>query len=107
MFFTDNNEFFRGHHLQQDPVYNLDSHLIYTVRPGLWLSTGIGYDGGGETAVNGVSSNNTQSNLGWGIGLGLPLSRNIGVKLYYIGSRTQTSTAQDADTFAAALSVMW
>ena len=79
--FTDNEEFFNGKRLEQDPVYSADAHLIYTFRPGLWLAGSVGYLGGGVTAVNGVSSDNDQSNIGWGLALGLPISRAIGVKL--------------------------
>ena len=106
-FYTDNNDFYHGNKLEQDPLYTADANLIYTFRPGIWVAGSFGYAGGGTTSVNGVSKNDSESNLGFGFSLGLPLSRNVGVKLYYIGSRTQTSTGQDADTFAAAISVMW
>jgi hypothetical protein len=107
MFFTDNNEFFNGKRLQQDPVYTADAHLIYTFRPGLWLASSVGYAGGGVTTVNGVSNDNNQSNVGWGLSLGLPISRAVGVKFGCIGTRTQVGTGQDTDTFACAISVMW
>jgi hypothetical protein len=106
-FYTDNDEFFNGRRLNQNPVFNIDSHLIYTFRPGLWLSTSVGYDSGGETTVNGVLSNNTQSNLGWGFGLGFPISRAVGMKFEYIGTRTQVRTGLDSDTFICAVEVMW
>lgn len=106
-FFTDNDEFFNGNRLEQDPLYSIDAHLIYTFRPGLWLAASGGYAGGGETAVNGVSSDNRQNYLAWGLGLGIPINRALGVKLAYIGIRTQAPTGFDADTFTCALSVAW
>ncbi len=106
-FYTDNNDFYNGHRLEQDPVFNVDSHLIYTFRPGLWLSTSFGYDGGGDITINGVSSNTTQENIGWGVGLGLPISRAVGLKFQYIGTRTQVGTGLDSDTFICALEVMF
>ena len=39
--YTDNDEFFNGRHLEQDPFFTADSHLIYTFRPGLWLSASL------------------------------------------------------------------
>jgi len=51
-FFTANDEFFNGKRLEQDPVYGADAHLIYAIRPGLWLAGSAGYGGGGVTAVN-------------------------------------------------------
>jgi len=106
-FFTDNSDFFNGKRLGQDPIFNTDAHLIYTFRPGLWLASSVGYGLGGATAVNGVPSDNRQSNLGFGVGLGIPLSRAIGVKLAYIGARTEARTGLDSDTFTGAISVMW
>ncbi len=106
-FFTDNNDFFNGKRLEQDPMYGADSHLIYTFRPGLWVSGSFGYAGGGETAVNGVSNNDNQCNIGWGLAVGLPISRAVGVKLAYIGTRTEVSTGMNSDTFLCAISVMW
>jgi hypothetical protein len=106
-FFTDNDEFFNGNRLEQDPVYTADAHLTYTFRPGLWLAAGGGYGGGGETSVNGVSNNNSLDNVGWGLSLGLPINRAVGVKLAYIGTRTQNSTGFDSDTFMCAFAVAW
>jgi hypothetical protein len=106
-FFTDNDEFFNGNRLAQEPVYTADANLIYTFRPGLWLAGSIGYLGGGETAFNGRPLDNTQSYLGWGLGLGIPITRSIGLKLAYLGSRTQVRTGGNADTFASAVSVSW
>jgi hypothetical protein len=106
-FFTDNDEFFNGNKLGQDPMFNADAHLIYTFRPGLWLSGSAGYAGGGETSVNEVPNENAQSNVGFGVGLGVPISRAVGLKFEYIGTRTQVRTGLDSDTFFCALSVMW
>jgi len=106
-FFTDNDEFFKGNRLEQEPVYGADAHLIYTFRPGLWVATSIGYTGGGETTVNGVSNDDRQSNLGWGVGLGIPINRSIGVKIAYIGTQTEARTGLDTNTFTCGLSVLW
>jgi hypothetical protein len=106
-FFTDNNEFYNGKRLGQDPLYGVDAHLIYTFRPGLWLAGSVGYSGGGVTAVNGDSSDNSQSNIGFGVGLGIPITRAVGVKIAYIGTRTQVQTGLDSDTFTCAVSVMF
>ena len=102
-FFTDNDEFFNGKRLGQDPVYSADANLIYTFRPGLWLAGSLGYAGGGVTAVNGAPSDNRQSNLGFGLGLGIPISRAIGVKIAYIGTRTEIQTGLDTDTLTCAV----
>lgn len=105
--FTGNDEFFNGKHLDQDPLFTADAHLIYTFRPGLWLSASAGYGGGGASAVNGVPGDNEQSNLAWGLALGIPINRSLGVKFGYIGTRTHARTGLDTDTLTCAFSVMW
>lgn len=107
VFFTDNNDFFKGKQLQQDPIYTADANLVYTFRPGLWAATSFGYAGGGTTTVNGVSSDNNQSNIGWGFSIGVPLSHAVGMKFGYVGTRTEVGTGMDTDTFVCAISVMW
>jgi len=104
-FFTENDDFFHGKRLEQDPIYTADAHLVYTFRPGLWLAASFGYGGGGGTTVNGAASDNRQSNLGFGFGLGIPVTRAIGVKLAYIGTRTEARTGMNADTFTCAVAV--
>ncbi len=106
-FYTENDSFYHGTRLEQDPLGMADAHLIYTFRPGLWLAGSIGYGGGGETAVNGRSSGNSQENIGWGLSLGLPINRAVGIKLGYLGTRTQVKTGLDSDTVTCAVSVMW
>lgn len=106
-FFTTNEEFFNGKQLAQDPLFTADTHLIYTFRPGLWLSASLAYGLGSATIVNGAPSNNEQSNLGWGLALGFPISRSLGVKLGYIGTRTYARTGSDTDTLTCAFSFSW
>ena len=105
--FTDNDEFFNGNHLEQDPLYTADGHLIYTFRPGLWVSASAGCGLGGETTVNGNPSDNEQKNLGWGLAVGIPINRALGVKFAYIGKHAYANTGTNSDTLTFAFSVMW
>lgn len=105
--FTDNDEFYNGKHLEQDPLFTADASLVYTFRPGLWISGSVGYGIGSETTVNGISSDNRQSSLGYGLSVGLPISRSCGFKLAYIGTRTEARTGLDADTFIGAVTLSW
>lgn len=105
--FTDNDAFFNGRHLAQDPLFTADGHLIYTFRPGLWASASVGYGLGGETIVDGAPSDNVLSNLGWGFALGIPINRSIGIKLAYVGTRAFARTGSNTDTLTCGLSVSW
>ncbi len=105
--YTDNDDFFNGNKLEQDPLYTLQTHLIYTFLPGLWASASAGYGYGGEATVNGVKKNDRRGNLAYALSLGFPIMRQLGVKVAYLGTRTQESVGQDTDSIAVAFSIFW
>lgn len=106
-FFTDNDEFWNGNRLEQDPLVAMQSHLIYTFLPGLWLGASAGYATAGETTINGISKDDARNQFSWALSLGVPLHPQAGLKLAYIGSRTGERIGTDSDTLALALSVLW
>ena len=48
-FFTDNEDFYGGKTRSQDPIYQLQGHLIYGFRSGIWASFDATYFAGGRT----------------------------------------------------------
>jgi hypothetical protein len=105
--YTDNDDFFNGNKLEQDPYYTVQTHLVYTFRPGLWAAVGAGYGYGGESTVSGVDKNDRRENLGWALSLGYPITRQLGVKAAYLGTRTQESVGQDTDSIAVGFAMFW
>ena len=105
--YTDNNEFYNGNKLEQEPLYIIHGHLIYTFRPGVWAAASAGYDYGGRSTVDGTSKDDRKQDLAWACSLGFPVSRQLGGKISYIGTRTQESTGIDSDTFLVGLSAFW
>ncbi|MFW9845637.1 MAG: transporter [Candidatus Thorarchaeota archaeon] len=105
--FTDNDDFFNGNKLEQDPYYTIQTHLVYTFRPGLWVSAGAGYGHGMKSTVSGVEKNDRRENLGWALSFGLPISRQLGVKFAYRALRAQESVGQDSNDIGAAFSIFW
>ena len=106
-FFTENDEFFNGNRLEQDPLVGLQGHVVYTFRPGLWAATSAGYEVGGISTVNGVSKDDRKENLMWAFSVGYPITRQWGIKLAYIGIRKSALVGIDADTVAIGLSTFW
>lgn len=106
-FATDNDEFFKGRTLEEDPYFVGQAHISYTFRPGLWLTTSTGYGLGGESSVNSVPADDPKGSFGWGLSLGIPINRAMGFKLAYIGTRTQVDAGADNDTFSFGFSMMW
>lgn len=106
-FFTENDDFWNGNRFEQAPLYTLQGHLVYTFRPGLWVGGGVAYGIGGESTLNGAAKNDRKGNLVAGVSLGIPISKKVGIKLTYIGFRTQENVGGNTDNVAAALSVLW
>ncbi len=106
-FYTENDEFFNGNTLEQEPLYIIHGHLIHKFRPGLWVGASIGYDYGGENSVNGIDRDDTKQNIAWAFSFAYPINRYSGINVKYIGTRTQESTGLDSETLAAGLSILW
>ncbi|MGR9106288.1 MAG: transporter [Gammaproteobacteria bacterium] len=96
-FYTDNHNFFNGRVRQQDPIYSVQGHLIYSFPYGIWAAVDGTYYAGGRTSVNGIRDNNLQQNSRLGATLALPLSRYHSIKLYFSsGVSTRTGSSFDA-----------
>ena len=105
--YTDNNDFFNGNKLEQDPYYTIQTHLIYAFRPGLWASASAGYGSGGQSTLNQVEKNDRRENLSWALSFGFPITRQLGVKVVYLSTRSQESIGQDSDSIGVAFSIFW
>jgi len=99
-FFGDNNEFWGGNRLKQDPTHALQAHVIRAFKPGLWVSLSAAYGWSGETTVNDVSSNNDKADFLSALSVGIPVSQKQGIKLAFIHSETHRITGADLDTLA-------
>jgi len=105
--YTDNNDFYNGSKLEQDPYFTSQIHLVYTFRPGLWASASAGYGYGGESTIDGIEKNDRRENLAWALSVGCPITRQLGVKFVYLSSRTQKSIGQDTDSIGVSFNIFW
>jgi hypothetical protein len=105
--YGDNDEFYLGSKLEQDPVYGLQSHLIYTLRPGLWVSLSGAYGAGGSTRVDGDRSDDRLKKTLWAFSFGFPIDRRQGFKLAYVRGDTHQDTGSDSNQYLFAYSMMW
>lgn len=96
-FYTENDEFFDGNTLEQKPMYLATVHALRSFSPGQWLGVGIGYEFGGEYKLNGVDGDDKQKNIGWALAYRHPITRQIGIKVKYIGIRGKALTGFDSE----------
>lgn len=80
-FFTDNKDFFGGSRRQQKPLTSFQGHVIYTLRPRMWLAADATYYIGGRTTVDGAVNADYQKNSRIGATFSFPLSKGNSLKV--------------------------
>jgi len=106
MFFTDNDEFFGGNALTQDPIYSLQGHLIYGFRSGIWVSVDATYFAGGRTTLNGDQNNDLQQNWRVGGTVAVPVDRANSVK-FYLSTGLSARTGNEYDLVGVVWQYRW
>ena len=106
-FFTENDEFWNGNQLEQDPIGALQGHVIHVFKPGLWVSLSAAYGWRGETSVNGEPKNNDKADVLAALSVGIPVTPKQGIKLMYVHSETHRFTGADLDTFTIGWSTLF
>ena len=101
-FYEDNNDYFNGIRVEQDPLYSVQGHLLYALGRGSWISLNVNFYRGGETTKDGISSNDLQENSRFGITFSTPLTTHLSFKLY-ANTGVVTRIGSDFDTVGAAL----
>jgi hypothetical protein len=81
-FYTDNDDFFRGHRRAQNPLGSAQAHAIYHFPRGIWGALDFTYYAGGKTEIDGVSRHDVESNARLGATLALPVNPWNSIKLY-------------------------
>ena len=80
-FYTENDNFFGGKTLDQDPIYFLQGHVVYRLRSGVWVALDGIYYAGGRTTTDGVRGNDLQQNWRTGVTVAVPVNRHNSIKL--------------------------
>jgi hypothetical protein len=106
-FYTDNDEFGGDKTRDQDPLLAIQSHLIYTFRPGLWASLSAAYGGGAGSKIDAVQVDDHIGKALWAASFGFPIDRRQGIKIAYMHGQTTENTGDDYDRIILAYSTMW
>lgn len=107
-FYGDNDEFFGGSRLEQDPLYAAQAHVIRLLgKPGYWVSLSAGYGFKGRSTVDGIPKDDSRRIFLSALSLGVPIGRNQGMKFAYVRNRTNTNTGSNTDSFAISWSMRY
>jgi hypothetical protein len=105
-FFSDNDDFDNGKTREQDAIYSLQGHVIYSFPGGVWAAIGVTYFAGGRTTINGVSNDDLQQNWRSGLTLTVPVNRKHSIKIFG-NSGVSTRTGSDYDSLGIAWQYRW
>jgi hypothetical protein len=104
-FYTVNTDFFDGKTLQLSPIYSAQGHLIYSLKPGIWLGLDALYYTGARGTIDGRKGESVE-NVRVGLTLALPINRHNSVKLYG-STNIYTKTGTDFDVVGIAWQFRW
>jgi hypothetical protein len=105
--FGTNDRFYPGESVRtQDRVIALQTHVGYTIRPGLWAAVNGTWYSSGTTTVDGVDKADLQGNTRAGVTVSVPFARRHSVKVNF-STGTTTRIGGDFNTVAAAWQITW
>jgi hypothetical protein len=104
--FSDNSDFVGGVTLSQDPLYNLQVHMIYDLSPRQWLSLNGNYFFGGVAYKDDVPSAIRQANSRLGITWSMLVNSKIALKVS-AHAGVVTRIGNDSNTYTIAGTYRW
>ena len=105
-FYEDNANFLGGRVREQESITSLQGHAVYRFNSGIWLAIDATRYHGGKTTIDGVPSNDLQSNDRLGLTASLPINAKQSVKLA-ASTGVSTRTGTDFDTLVAVWQYAW
>jgi hypothetical protein len=103
--FTDDGDYLPGVR-EQDPIYNLQAHLIRRFSPGFWASLDANYFVGGRQTIDGNELVDVQQNSRVGAMVVVPFRGRHAIKVgYFVGVRTEFGS--DFDQFLVSYQVLF
>jgi hypothetical protein len=105
LFFTDNDEFFNGNELEQDPLFTVQTHVVKTFGQDFWLAAGAAYSWAGESTINGEPKDDDRSNLLFGPAFGYRLTASQSLRIAYVRGDSLNDVGSDTHSVALGWSI--
>jgi hypothetical protein len=104
--FTDNTDFLHGGRREQAPILSSQLHVLYTLRPRLWVGVDTNFWTGGRVTVNGTENQVQLKNSRVGVTFVTPVGRHQSLRLAY-SRGAYTTIGGDFNSFGASYSYSW
>ncbi|MFV2061611.1 MAG: transporter, partial [Gammaproteobacteria bacterium] len=105
-FFADNDEFKGVSTLRQDPIYNVQLHIVYDIVRGQWVAFDTNYFEGGDTYLDGVKSSLTRGNYRGGMTYSFAINSQNSIKLL-ANTGVTTRLGNKSNAYGLAWSYRW
>jgi hypothetical protein len=105
-FVTENDEFYDGKTVTQDPLYSTQLNVSYDFGKGFWAAIGTTYYFGGQSTIDSVEKDNELGNTRVGLTVAFPFNRHYSLKLN-VSTGISTRTGTNFDTYGMALQYRW
>jgi hypothetical protein len=86
--FSDNNNFVDSAILKQDPLYTLQTHVIYNFKPRTWISFGSAYGKGGRIRIDQQDTLFEVDNWVWSASFAFPIGKSQSLRLAWLSGHT-------------------
>ncbi|WP_319522338.1 transporter [uncultured Desulfosarcina sp.] len=106
-FYTDNDDPYHADECEQDPLFNIEGHIIRNLHQAVWVSLDAIYTFGGETTTDGVADDNKQRAFFLGGTVNLMFSPSIGLRITYGETVEHNDNGADGSMIRALLSFVF
>lgn len=104
--FTDNRNFNGGKTREQAPIGSAQFHVLYTIKPRMWLAFDANFYSGGRTTVDGVANLDLQKNSRTGATFSYPLGPRRSFKVAF-SRGAYTTIGADFTSVVAGYQFLW
>jgi hypothetical protein len=105
-FFSTNPDFFGGARREQDPILSTQAHVRRSFGPRVWAAVDANFWWGGRTTVDGVASDDVQSNSRVGLTVATRFGRHHTLRIA-ISTGAITRVGGDFDSIGASYGYSW
>jgi hypothetical protein len=105
-FYTENKDFFGGARREQKPLASVQGHVIYTIRPRMWVAGGATFYAGGRTIINDEVNADFQKNSRVGAVFSFPLTPQHSMKVTWVKGLT-ARIGGDLNTISVSYQYSW
>jgi hypothetical protein len=104
---SKNDDFYNDSTLEQTPLYSVQGHVVRTFAPGVWVGASGAYTYGNETILNGKDLDDPREHVIWSLGVGFPITRQLLVKVAYIGQYAYREVGVDFESVVIGAGYQW